>query len=121
MGHEETDANLPSRLHYLFGQAYKPLPLVDNNGLYRRFRFLHHASYLALIRRVAARRARLLRFMPRTCGASLRCQDRTLFRSLDSPGDTGGPLLFSEDNFYWRLRVAPRQLSWPLGVNYLGR
>ena len=29
---------------------------------------------------------------PAPCGASFHCQDRSLFRSLDSPGDTGGPL-----------------------------
>ena len=35
---------------------------------------------------------RLTRY-PAPCGASLHCQDRSLFRSLDSPGDTGGSLL----------------------------
>ena len=28
---------------------------------------------------------------PTPCGASLHCQSRSLFRPLDSPGDTGGP------------------------------
>ena len=44
---------------------------------------------------------------PRASHASAHCQGRSLFRPLDSPGDTGGPL-FMEDTYMKRLRVAQR-------------
>lgn len=71
---------------------------------------------LALFRRVAARRVCLSRFIPCTLGASLHCQARSLFRALDSPGDTGGSLLLKGNNFHKRLRVATHQCVRPYNL-----
>ena len=52
-------------LQYRLVQACQPLSLVNNDGLYRRFRYLHHTSYLALTRLMVARKDRLSRIGPR--------------------------------------------------------
>ena len=52
-------------LQYRLVQACQPLSLVNYDGLYRRFRYLHHTSYLALTRLVVARKGRLSRIGPR--------------------------------------------------------
>ncbi|WP_207627081.1 hypothetical protein, partial [Photorhabdus stackebrandtii] len=45
--------------------------------------------------------------------ASFHCQGRSLFKPLDSPGDTGGSLrLRRGNNFYRQLRVANLQVLW---------
>lgn len=44
----------------------QPFALVANHGPYRRFKCFHRTDYLALIRRMAARRVRLSRLIPRT-------------------------------------------------------
>ena len=94
LGHESAYANRFPHRRYLLVQAYKPLPLVTPDGLYHRFTYVHHTNYLALLRPMAARRICLSRFISCTLRASLHCQVRSLFRTLDSPGDTGGSLLF---------------------------
>ena len=63
VGHENAELNRSSRLRYHFWFKRKShFRLLIHNGLYRRFRCLHHTSYLALIRFVATRRVRLSRF-----------------------------------------------------------
>jgi len=58
-----------------------------------RFTCVYHTHYLAIARLVAARRADPSRSLPRTSArASVRCQGRSLFRPLGSPGGTGGSL-----------------------------
>ena len=58
-----------------------------------RFTCVYHTHYLAIARLVAARRADPSRSLPRTpARASVRCQGRSLFRPLGSPGGTGGSL-----------------------------
>ena len=52
-------------LQYRLVQACQPLSLVNNDGLYRRFRYFHPTSYLALTRLVVARKGRLSRIGPR--------------------------------------------------------
>ena len=99
MGHESVMTTaLPISITLLV-QASQPFALVAINGLYRRFTSVHHTDYLALIRLVAARRARLSRLVPRACGALLHCRGRSLFRPLDSPSDTGGSLRCRGNNF----------------------
>jgi len=103
-----------SHLLTILVQALKPFPLVISHDLYRRFTCVQHTDYLALIRRMATRRIRLLRVVPHT----LRCF-ATLLESLFiqtprfKPGDTGGSIICIKwNNFCKRLRVADLQLMW---------
>ncbi len=66
VGHENAENEHSSRLQYRFGQAFQPLALVIIHDLYRRFRYLHPASYLALIQVVVPRRTLFSRFASRT-------------------------------------------------------
>jgi hypothetical protein len=63
--HESRTNSCSTHLHYLLVQARQPFALVEHDGLYRRFTYVHPTDYLALIRLVAARRVRLLRLIPR--------------------------------------------------------
>ena len=93
-------------LQHRLVQACQPLSLVSFHGLYRRFKYLHPTSYLALTRLVVARKGRLSRIGPRSSRLALRYIVRaaTLFMPLGSPGGTGGLSLIN--NSLKRLRVA---------------
>ena len=93
-------------LQHRLVQACQPLSLVSFHGLYRRFKYLHPTSYLALTRLVVARKGRLSRIGPRSSRLALRYIVRaaTLFMPLGPPGGTGG--LSFINNSLKRLRVA---------------
>ncbi len=104
--HESPQAMTLPTSSTLLVQACQPLSLVSFHGLYCRFRYLHHTSYLALTRLVVARKGRLSRIGPRSSHLELRYIVRaaTLFMPLGSPGGTGGLSLINHSSK--RLRVA---------------
>ena len=99
-------------LQHRLVQACQPLSLVSFHGLYRRFKYLHPTSYLALTRLVVARKGRLSRIGPRSSRLALRYIVRaaTLFMPLGPPGGTGG--LSFINNSLKRLRVAKLPKLW---------
>ena len=64
----------------------------------RRFTCVHHTDYLALTQFAITRRMHVLRFASRARSPSLHCQARSLFRTLDSSGDTNGFAIFYIEN-----------------------
>ena len=82
-----------SNLHYLLVQAYQPLSLVYFHGLYRRFTYVHHTSYLALTRFCGYQEGTLLTICtPYDCSYFVPLSGLSLFKSLYSSGGTDGSL-----------------------------
>ena len=92
MDYGEADTRLHSHSQYTRISHFQMLGFTI---LSHRFKFFQHINYLALTQPMAARRKFLSRFTSHTLSsASLHCPGCSLFKPVDSPGNTGGPFSY---------------------------